>query len=128
MTLRAAALRVAVVGWAAGCAVASPPCEDLDRPSEARDRCYGDRALGAARAGDVPAATSALQEVDDPLLRAAAVDRVLTDGKGLGTTEAAALCKLLASPFDRNCADTWSRPHLWSGGGRPGTPPGPGQP
>ncbi len=118
-----AALLLAV----AGCGGAPAACEGMARPSEPRDRCFSDRALVAGRAGKVDDAITALREVDDPLLRAAAVDRVMTEGTQLGTPEAAQLCRLLASPFDRSCADTWSRPHLWSAG-RPGTPPAPGQP
>jgi hypothetical protein len=105
---------LAAVLWAFACAGAPPDCGALPEGESARDACFADRALVEAQAGRPPAAKEALRAIGDPLVRAAATDRVLTQAPALGPEEAAALCRELPAPLDRACFDTWSRPHLWS--------------
>jgi hypothetical protein len=114
---------------ALACAGRPTDCGAVPEGEPARDACFAERAWVEAQAGRAPAAKEALRAIGDPLVRAAATDRVLTGAPALGSEEAAALCRELPAPLDRSCFDTWSRPHLWSpsvSGAAPGAGPAAG--
>jgi len=80
----------------------------------AKDWCYFEEATSAAEDDELSTAVTAVQQIQDQMVRSAAIDKVIMAGPdGLDQTTVQNLCNQVQRPYADTCMRTWNRPHLW---------------
>lgn len=103
------AMGIALAG--ASCGV--PDCGTL-RQADQRDECRFSVLEVHLAEGDLAAATDLISAIEQPLVRVAAIRRlVAARPAGLGDEEVRALCRAVPPPDDVGCLKAVARPHLW---------------
>jgi len=111
--LRVVAVCSLVVTFAGLAACGDKDCASI-QDSDKRDWCYYERAADAAAEDRGADAIGELAHIRSPMVRAAAVDKIITEApEGLTAADAENLCRNLPEPQSRACFQTWNRPHLW---------------
>lgn len=99
--------------WVTACST-TRDCATLDKPAD-RDWCWYEVAVAAAEADDLPKVNEAVQKIEEPMVRSAAVNKVLSlDPQGLDEKSAITMCDALIETDQKTCINTWKRPHLWT--------------
>ena len=89
-------------------------CSAKDEPLD-RDWCHQDAAAKEAQAGRLDPALTHVRAIQDPSVRAVAIDRtVMAAPSGLDQATVTSLCNELPEPHAAGCTRTWNRPHLWT--------------
>lgn len=96
----------------AGCGSKKDCAAEVD--ATARDWCWFEQASKAAQDDELQEAVTAVQQIQDPMVKSSAVDKVIfADPSGLDQTIVQRLCSQVEPPYDTTCLRTWNRPHLW---------------
>lgn len=96
---------------ASGCGV--PDCTTLRQASQ-RDECLFSVLEVHLADGDLDAATESVASIAAPVVRAAAIRRlVAAQPPGLDANRIAELCATVPAPDDVGCRKAVARPHLW---------------
>lgn len=111
MRIRALAL-LSLLSFHTGCG--EQACDEVE-DADKRDWCFHEAAIASAEQSRMEEALSALNEIQAPMVKAFATERILTGAaSGLSMQQAEAMCRSLPEPYLGNCLRTWSRPHLWT--------------
>lgn len=106
---------IAVVMGLTAC-TGGPTAEQCDARGSGEDVgwCHYERATTALKAGRPEDALQIAAGIQDPGVRAAALDHLFSQGiAGVDQARAHQLCSSLPEPHRTGCMRTWDRPHLW---------------
>lgn len=97
----------------AGASCGVPDCSTL-RQADQRDECRFSVLEVHLAEGDLASATGVISAIETPLVRVAAIRRlVAARPAGLGDEEVRSLCRAVPPPDDVGCLKAVARPHLW---------------
>lgn len=111
-TRLAMVLGLAALGPASGCGGQKDCAAEQD--DSTRDWCWFEQATGAAKKNSLGDAVTSIQQIQDPMVKSSAIDKVIFAGPdGLDQTTVQNLCNQVEQPYTDTCMRTWNRPHLW---------------